>query len=285
MATQKIKNQIEARERLLKGLHGFKALEDICGHYGNDPFTTETLGSSIIEHLMDILEAIVYELCECMADPEGTEEFPQFKDLPKKGDLLDMPPEACAGAKVANGAKREALKNGLDPLTLAKLLFGAELFLKWACEKLEEYGNPALKAAGELLDSAREWGRRIRETRSDKSELDTRLSFRVYKEGMFDDMTDEEIDEYYRPKKTNSRKSLVPLFIKEILEKYTDEKNRFRTEDIRKKLEEEYEIIIERKALEKHINTLVDEYDCILAEMSKGGRTNGVWYSEDAYIE
>ena len=72
MATQKIKNQIEARERLLKGLHGFKALEDICGQYGNDPFTTETLGSSIIEHLMDILEAIVYELCECMADPEGT---------------------------------------------------------------------------------------------------------------------------------------------------------------------------------------------------------------------
>ena len=50
MATQRIKNQIEARERLLKGLHGFKALEDICGQYGNDPFTTETLGSSIIEH-------------------------------------------------------------------------------------------------------------------------------------------------------------------------------------------------------------------------------------------
>ena len=71
----------------------------------------------------------------------------------------------------------------------------------------------------------------------------------------------------------------------EILEKYTDEKKRFRTEDIRKKLEDEYEIIIERKALEKHINTLVDEYDCILAEMSKGGRTNGVWYSKDGYIE
>ena len=57
------------------------------------------------------------------------------------------------------------------------------------------------------------------------------------------------------------------------------------TDTERKKLEDEYEIIIERKALEKHINTLVDEYDCILAEMSKGGRTNGVWYSEDAYIE
>ena len=285
MATQKIKNEIEARERLLKGLHGFEALEDICRQYGNDPFTTDTLGSSIIEHLMDSLEAIVYELCECMADPEGTEEFPQFKDLPKKGDLLGMPPEARFGSKIVLDAKREGLRNGLDPLTLAKLLFGAELFLKWACEKLEEYGNPAFKAAKELLGSACDWGKRIRDARPGEYELDTRLFFRVYKEGMFDDMTDEEIDEYYRPKKTNSRKSLVPLFIMEILEKYTDEKKRFRTEDIRKKLEDEYEIIIERKALEKHINTLVDEYDCILAEMSKGGRTNGVWYSKDGYIE
>lgn len=285
MATQKIKNEIEARERLLKGLQGFKALEDICRQYGNDPFITDTLGSSIIDHLMDILEAIVYELCKCMADPEGTEEFPQFKDLPKKGNLLGMPPEARFGSKIVLDAKREGLRNGLDPLTLAKLLFGAELFLKWACEKLEEYGNPVFKAAKELLGSACDWGKRIRDARPGGNEPDTRLSFRVYKEGMFDDMTDEEIDEYYRPKKTNSRKSLVPLFIMEILEKYTDEKKRFRTEDIRRKLEEEYEIIIERKALEKHINTLVDEYDCILAEMSKGGRTNGVWYSKDGYIE
>ncbi len=37
----------------------------------------------------------------------------------------------------------------------------------------------------------------------------------------FEAMTDEEIDEFYRPKKANSRKSLAPLFVYLILREYS----------------------------------------------------------------
>ena len=52
----------------------------------------------------------------------------------------------------------------------------------------------------------------------------------------FDNMTDEEIDEFYRPKKTNSRKSLAPLFIYLILKDESSSDKHLSHNDIAKKL-------------------------------------------------
>jgi hypothetical protein len=72
-------------------------------------------------------------------------------------------------------------------------------------------------------------------------------------------MSDEELDELCRPQKSNTRKSLAPLFVYEILSKYSDSKTHLRQNDILKKLSEyPYEISLERKALSRIIHNLTD---------------------------
>ncbi len=76
-------------------------------------------------------------------------------------------------------------------------------------------------------------------------------------------MSDEELDEFYRPKKTNSRKSLAPLFVYEIITRKSDSRNHLRQNDILKELGKyPYEITLERKALSRIIHNLADSgYD------------------------
>lgn len=72
-------------------------------------------------------------------------------------------------------------------------------------------------------------------------------------------MTDEELDEFYRPKKTNTRKSLAPLFVYDILSKKSNSKKHLRQQEILKELEKyPYEITLERKALSRIIHNLTD---------------------------
>jgi hypothetical protein len=72
-------------------------------------------------------------------------------------------------------------------------------------------------------------------------------------------MTEEELDELYRPQKANTRKSLAPLFVYEILSKHSNSKTHLRQNDILKKLSEyPYEISLERKALSRIIHNLTD---------------------------
>ena len=72
-------------------------------------------------------------------------------------------------------------------------------------------------------------------------------------------MSEEELDELYRPQKANTRKSLAPLFVYEILSKHSNSKTHLRQNDILKKLSEyPYEISLERKALSRIIHNLTD---------------------------
>ena len=72
-------------------------------------------------------------------------------------------------------------------------------------------------------------------------------------------MSEEELDELCRPQKANTRKSLAPLFVFEILTKHSDSKTHLRQNDILKKLSEyPYEISLERKALSRIIHNLID---------------------------
>ena len=90
----------------------------------------------------------------------------------------------------------------------------------------------------------------------------------------YENMTDEEIDAYYRPRKTNSRKSLLPLFVYLILKERSDPEHPLRQQQIVELLERPpYEITVERKALSRVIHSLVDS--CIGIE---DDRKRGTWY-------
>lgn len=72
-------------------------------------------------------------------------------------------------------------------------------------------------------------------------------------------MSDDELDELSRPKKTNTRKSLAPLFVHSILKEKSNSKKHLRQPDILKELEKyPYEITLERKALSRIIHNLID---------------------------
>ena len=80
-----------------------------------------------------------------------------------------------------------------------------------------------------------------------------------YKEIDFEDLTDEEIDEYYRPKKQNSRKTLAPLFVYRILQEESTPEKYLTQAKILKRLEERFELTLERKALSRMLHNLQDE--------------------------
>lgn len=86
-------------------------------------------------------------------------------------------------------------------------------------------------------------------------------------------MSDEELDALYSVKRTNSRKSMAPLFVFLILQKKTDSKHPMRQQDILKALASyPYEVSIERKALSRIVHNLVD------SQVSVHADKNGVWY-------
>lgn len=92
-----------------------------------------------------------------------------------------------------------------------------------------------------------------------------------------ENMTDEELDKCSRPMKTNSRKSLAPLFVYLILQRHTNTKNHLHQQEILKLLKEyPYEITIERKALSRIIHNLSDSQLCVYSDQS------GTWMDEDS---
>ena len=94
----------------------------------------------------------------------------------------------------------------------------------------------------------------------------------------FENMTDEEIDEFYRPKKTNSRRTLAPLFIHDILKKYSSpEKHLSQNEIIEILSKDPYEIQIERKAVGRVIHLLADSGVGVICTPKYG-----TWYDENS---
>ena len=90
-----------------------------------------------------------------------------------------------------------------------------------------------------------------------------------------DDMSDEELDACYSLKKSNSRKSLAPLFVYKILEEQTSEERHLRQQEILDILSEfPYEIVLERKAMSRIIHNLAD------SDLNIRVDKTGVWYQK-----
>ncbi len=103
--------------------------------------------------------------------------------------------------------------------------------------------------------------------------VDSSIRLRLEK---LETMSEEELDELYRPKKVNSRKSLAPLFVYEILHKKSNSKTHLRQQDILNELEKyPYEITLERKALSRIIHNLIDSQYGVYSDKT------GVWMDNE----
>lgn len=89
-------------------------------------------------------------------------------------------------------------------------------------------------------------------------------------------MTDDELDELFKPRKTNNRKSMAPLFVYLILKEKTNVKKHFRQQEILEELKKyPYEISIERKALSRIVHNLMDSQLSVMSDKT------GVWFEKD----
>ena len=70
---------------------------------------------------------------------------------------------------------------------------------------------------------------------------------------------DADSDEFYRPKKKNTRKSLVPLYIYFVLKEYTNSQKHLSDNEFLSILKEKYDIDISRNTLSRHVYNLADE--------------------------
>ena len=103
--------------------------------------------------------------------------------------------------------------------------------------------------------------------------VDNRIRMRLEVMEMMDE---EQLDEMYRPRKMNGRKSLAPLFVYEILSKKSNSKKHLRQQDILKELEKyPYEISLERKAVGRIIQNLVDSQYGIYSDKT------GIWKEKE----
>ena len=95
--------------------------------------------------------------------------------------------------------------------------------------------------------------------------------------GWSDVKLEEDVDSAYRPMKTNSRKSLAPLFVYLILKKASGPDKRMSQAEILRALRAyPYEVELERKALSRIIHNLTDSE---LGIRSSG--RGGVWYESE----
>lgn len=87
------------------------------------------------------------------------------------------------------------------------------------------------------------------------------------------ELSDEEMDELYRPKKQNSRKHSLPLFVYLILKEYSSYEKPLSQQQIIDILSSKYELNIERKSLSRTIHDIEDENVGIYSLKS-----GGAWY-------
>lgn len=95
-------------------------------------------------------------------------------------------------------------------------------------------------------------------------------------EGEEYELSDEELDELYRPKKQNNRKHSLPLFVYLILKEKSSFKKKMSQSQIINELFEKYELEIERKALARTIHDIEDENIGIHSH-----RKGGAWYEQN----
>lgn len=286
---------------------------DLDRRYGPDLCRDKSLysaGPTAVKQLYALCECLLYLVCCAKATPDGTEEFPRMKELKKKSDLVDISPSARYAARRISEIEKQCMDAKIPDMPIEafeEYLHQIRDFSDWAMGILNESG--ILKSDGirqiisdieHAMDIAGHW---IKDCIFERRSIEERHRHAIRSnssvtapENLFqmiifnksideDSMTDEELDELYRPRKTNSRKELAILYIYKTLE--ANPGRRYSVNELVEILEKEHEIKMERKAIGKKIENLAQE-DLNICKALHGG---GVWYEEnlndedDYYIE
>lgn len=280
MAAKLWKSEAEAITAMERSFRNIDFIKGQFRHGMGRVEITDAIGMSLYRDLKTICEAALY-LVDCSkADPEGTIEFPQMKDLKKYGDCVDATPEAEYAAQGICDIKKAFEEGPITPQMLRILLEMVDVFLDWAQHELREFEG--------RIPFFLERFRDIEETlfedmsfsfiKNTEPNAPRRMYFLDVGDKDLDSMTDEEIDELYRPQNENSRKSIVAFFIYMILKEYSSEEYHYYIEDIRRILKSEYELEIGRAAVGRYLRALAkEEKSNIWMTLNKKG---GYWYSE-----
>ena len=278
-------------------------LVDLHRRYGRELCEEQPLysaGPSVISLFNTLCESLLYLVCCAKASPDGTEEFPRLKELKKKGDLVNITPFARYAADRMTKISNQCMKYGPSSLSaesFEEYLQCSRIFIDWTMETLQDLGMMQTDEAhwmsreiDRIMDLARDWIKgcaferqridmRLGADRNDyrRSTPENLMEFIVYKNDIDEDsMTDEELDELYRPRKTNSRKELAILYIFIILQERTDRDHRLHINDLVEILDEEYDIRMERKAIGRKVENLAQDDLNICKELNGGG----FWYEK-----
>ena len=220
------------------------------------------VGSLVADKIMNICELSVTLICHDYASPDGTLPFPRMKDLAKlkKECGLDFPILSRIRAREIIDCTKEFKKNDFEDLELIIIL--AELardFLKelltMAIESRDDI-KVVLRDIEEAIQVFEDSFRKVPRSQEyrDNPEFG-RMSFIVLPKPE-DEYTDEELDEIYRIKNKNKDKHLAPVYIMEIMMKYSSEDNRLGANAVVDYLAADYGIDMERKSVSRTLKQL-----------------------------
>ena len=146
------------------------------------------------------------------------------------------------------------------------------LFFSWRLYKVLELNAPQIIIKNEMRSLAQAYV--LYECCDFYEVVDNCIRLRIEQ---IENMSEEELDDFYRPQKMNSRKSLAPLFVYSILKDKSSSKKHLRQQEIINELSKHpYEIFIERKALSRIIHNLVDS-----AQYAVFQDKTGVWIDQE----
>lgn len=282
---KKFKSEQEAIAKINRAMSNIAILKERIGKDLYEPSGFYAAASPIIKNFYDLCEGCLYLVCCSKADPNGTEEFPTMNDLKSEYSLVDITPEPLSAANVIVDINKRAQNDDITMIDFDNFLLSMEVFLTWIEDSLG--ASEISRLLHRLIDEIHEWARDCHEMRRIYGNFkgyhplktdypDSTMGMIFYRNVDQSKMTEEELDELYRPRKTNSRKDLATLYIYLILKERTDREHRLLINDLVRILKQEYEIGMGRKAISSKVENLAQEDLNICKELNGGG----VWYEE-----
>lgn len=257
MRKNKYSNKAEAIKALERSTENIKRIVEQYGKGICSPDVAEQIGVSFAEHLHEACEAVLYILCSRQAVPEGTVPFPQVKHLYKEGAVIGAPAVVRTSAKAMVDLRKEYLEKGMSLDILVIFTAMADILIDWMGSALEK-DDLFTKTVKQLTDM-------IRETTTVQSYYSAsgnpvfQMGMLIYRNKDMDDLSDEDLDKLYSPKRVNSAKSLAPVYICRILEEKSSKDNPMTQQKIQDILNEEYDIDINRTTLGRQLKTLSED--------------------------
>ena len=231
------------------------------------------MGASLVTKIFDLCELTLNRVCWDYVSPQGKLLFPTLKDLgtSNKDCGLDFPVESRHAAKEINKIKKVCDEDlFIDPRQIHYLFGLARAFMKNICT-LAMDSREDIEITIALIDAAEnEFARYFDEVR--RKNEPGQLNFIVLSKDI-EEYSEEEQDWIYRLRNKNSDKHVVPVLIMEIMMRDSDANHRLGVKDVQDKLEEEYHIKMERKAVARDLNQLQElDFLCVGEDM------RGYWY-------